>query len=99
MPDREDVIAWLTEISLRPCDFATDDFDSYETERLANEAIEIANDAEIFCKQRNDAVAMLKEQEQHCCCLCGNYDTVDNYCNYHKHGVDVSEYCSRWIPR
>ena len=46
-----------------------------------------------------DALVMLKEQEQHCCCLCGNYDTVDNFCNYHKHDVDVSEYCSRWIPR
>jgi len=63
MPDRENVIAWLTEISLRPCDFTRDDFDATETERLANDAIEIVEDAEIFCKQRNDAIAMLKEQE------------------------------------
>ena len=63
MIDREKVIAWLTEISLRPCDFTRDDFDAYETERLANDAIEIVEDAEIFCKQRNDALALLKEQE------------------------------------
>jgi len=59
----EDVIKWLKEISLRPCDFATDDFDSYETEHLANEALEICEDAKVFCKERNDALAMLKEQQ------------------------------------
>ena len=64
MADREKVIAWLTEISLRPCDFTRDDFDAVETERLANDAIEIVEDAEIFCKQRNDALALLKEQQE-----------------------------------
>lgn len=59
--DREKVIAWLNEISLRPCDFATDDFDAYETELLANEALDICEDAKIFNQQRNDALAMLKE--------------------------------------
>ena len=63
MPDREKIIAWLTEISLRPCDFATDDFDAYETEHLANEALEIYEDAKVFNQQRNDAIALLKEQE------------------------------------
>ena len=63
MPDREKVIEWLTEISLRPCDFATDDFDAYETEHLANEALEICEDAKVFNQQRNDALALLKEQE------------------------------------
>ena len=62
--DREKVIAWLTEISLRPCDFTTDDFDAYETELLANEALEICEDAKVFNQQRNDALALLKEQEQ-----------------------------------
>ena len=62
--DREKVIAWLTEISLRPCDFTRDDYDAYETERLANDAIEIVNDAEIFCRQRNDALSLLKEQQK-----------------------------------
>lgn len=64
MADREKVIAWLTEISLRPCDFTRDDFDAVETERLANDAIEIVEDAEIFCKQRNDALALLNEQQK-----------------------------------
>lgn len=63
MLGREKVIAWLTEISLRPCDFARDDYDANETERLANDAIEIVNAAEIFCRQRNEALARLKEQE------------------------------------
>ena len=62
--DREKVITWLTEISLRPCDFATDDFDAYETEHLANEALEICEDAKVFNQQRNDAFAMLKEQDE-----------------------------------
>ena len=61
--DREKVIAWLTEISLRPCDFATDYFDAYETEHLADEALEICEDAKVFNQQRNDALALLKEQE------------------------------------
>lgn len=64
MPDREKVTAWLNEISLRPCDFATDDFDAYETEHLANEALEICEDAKVFNQQRNDALALLKEQEK-----------------------------------
>ena len=63
MPDREKVIAWLTEISLRPCDFVRDDFDAYETEHLANEALEICEDAKVFNQQRNNALALLKEQE------------------------------------
>ncbi len=63
--DREKVIAWLTEISLRPCDFATDDFDAYETEHLANEALEICEDAKVFNQQRNDAIALLKEQNNY----------------------------------
>ena len=62
MLEIEDVIKWLTEISLRPCDFATDDFDSYTTEHLANEALEICEDAKVFCKQRNDAFELLKEK-------------------------------------
>ena len=62
--DREKVIAWLTEISLRPCDFARDDFDAYETEHLANEALEICEDAKVFNQQRNDALELLKEQPQ-----------------------------------
>ena len=73
MPDREKVIAWLTEISLRPCDFATDDFDAYETELLANEALEICEDAKVFNQQRNDALALLKEQES----LLGIQQTAD----------------------
>lgn len=64
MADREKVIAWLTEISLRPCDFATDCFDAYETEHLANEALEICEDAKVFNQQRNDALALIKEQEK-----------------------------------
>ena len=63
MLEIEDVIKWLTEISLRPCDFATDDFDSYETEHLANEALEICEEAKVFCKQRNDALELLKEKK------------------------------------
>lgn len=39
MTDREKVIAWLTEISLRPCDFTRDDFDTTETEHLADDAL------------------------------------------------------------
>ena len=65
MLEIEDVIKWLTEISLRPCDFATDYFDSNTTEHLANEALEICEDAKVFCKQRNDALELLKEHEEH----------------------------------
>lgn len=72
--DREKVIAWLTEISLRPCDFATDDFDAYETEHLANEALEICEDAKVFNQQRNDAIALLKEQKS----LLGIQQTADS---------------------
>jgi hypothetical protein len=64
MADMEKVIAWLTEISLRPCDFTRDDFDAYETEHLANEALEICEDAKVFNQQRNDALALLKEQQE-----------------------------------
>ena len=60
----ENVIEWLTEISLRPCDFATDEFNAYDTEHLANEALEICEDAKVFCQQRNEAFAKLKEQEE-----------------------------------
>ena len=46
MPDREKVISWLTEISLRPCDFIRDDFDEYETEHLANDALDLLKELE-----------------------------------------------------
>lgn len=94
--DREKVIAWLTEISLRPCDFATDDFDAYETEHLADEALEICEDAKVFNKQRNDALALLKELEPvepemegggsswwMVCGEChGQIDEKDDYCRH-----------------
>ena len=41
MLDRDQVINWLNEISLRPCDFTREDFDAYETELLANTAMEL----------------------------------------------------------
>lgn len=41
----------------------------------------------------------LKEQELRVCCLCGYFDTVENRCKFHKHDVDVSESCSRWVKR
>lgn len=34
----EEVIEWIDEICMRPCDFTRDDFNSYETEILANNA-------------------------------------------------------------
>lgn len=64
MLEIEKVVEWLTEISLRPCDFATDEFNSYDTEHLANEALEICEDAKAFCQQRNEAFAKLKEYEK-----------------------------------
>ena len=41
MLDRDQVINWLNEISLRPCDFTREDFDAYETEMLANTAMDL----------------------------------------------------------
>ena len=41
MPEREKVVEWLTEISLIPSDFARGDFDAYETEHLANDAVDL----------------------------------------------------------
>lgn len=41
MLDRDEVINWLNEISLRPCDFTREDFDACETELLANTAMEL----------------------------------------------------------
>ena len=46
MNERDKVIEWLTEIRLRPCDFSRDDFDDYETEHLAINALELLKDQE-----------------------------------------------------
>ena len=60
VPDRGKVVEWLTEISLRPCDFATDDFDAYETEHNANDALELISERDAYLEQK---IALLKEQE------------------------------------
>ena len=40
--DKKQIVAWLTEISLRPCDFSRpEDFDDNTTEDLANGALEL----------------------------------------------------------
>lgn len=46
MPDREKVIEWLKEISLRPCDFTTEDFDADQTEHLADDALDLLREQE-----------------------------------------------------
>ena len=61
MPDKENVIAWLTEISLRPCDFATNEFDKYETEHLANDALELIAERDAYLEQK---IVLMKEKEE-----------------------------------
>lgn len=40
--DPDEVMAWLNEISLRPCDFVREeDYDAYETERLVDTVLDI----------------------------------------------------------
>lgn len=51
--DKEQIVAWLTEISLRPCDFSRpEDFDDNMTEDLANGALELL---ETPMERRDDA--------------------------------------------
>ena len=40
-----EILTWLREISLRPCDFTTDEYDSDKTEGLAMGAIELIEGA------------------------------------------------------
>ena len=51
MSDREKVIEWLKEISLRPCDFTTEDFDVTQTEHLADDALALLREQEPVKKE------------------------------------------------
>ena len=50
--DKEKVMTWLSDVSLRPCDYVSDEYSADEVERYSN-----------------DALALLKEQEQQICFL------------------------------
>lgn len=52
--DKEKVIEWLKEISLRPCDFTTEDFDATQTEHLADDALDLLREQETtFIKEED----------------------------------------------
>lgn len=50
--DPSEILEWLRDISLRPCDFTTDEYDSDKTEGLALGAIEMIEDAQANAAKR-----------------------------------------------
>jgi len=61
----DEVMAWLTEMSLRPCDFTREDFDAYETEILVNTVIDMV--------ERNEPIKVTRHNKYWATCKdCGN---------------------------
>ena len=61
----DEVMAWLTEISLRPCDFTREDYDAYETEILVDTVIDMV--------ERNKPIIVTRHNKYWSTCKdCGN---------------------------
>lgn len=82
MPNRENVIKWLAEISLRPCDFTTEDFDATQTEHLADDALDLLREQEPVtpvCTEYDKAIVLFSCRDcktqllfgQRYCHMCG----------------------------